>query len=70
MSGSGTLRALADRTACCGYALCVEICPEVYRLDAGNIVEILLDPVPPEFADRVRRSVEECPQSALSIEDV
>jgi ferredoxin len=63
------MRTRVDKAACCGYALCVEICPEVYRLGGDAIVEILLDPVPPELADKVRRAVEECPQSALTAED-
>jgi len=63
------MRAKVDRAACCGYARCVEICPEVYALDATAIVEILLDPVPKELTEKVLQAVGECPQSALSIED-
>ena len=62
-------RAIADRAACCGYALCVETCPQVYRLDDNSVVEILLNPVPAELIDKVRQAVEECPQSALAIEE-
>lgn len=63
------MRALVDRAACCGYALCVEICPEVYTLGDDAIVAIQLDPVPLELAGKVRRAIEECPQSALAAED-
>jgi ferredoxin len=62
------MRALVNKAACCGYALCVEICPEVYKLGDDAMVEILLDPVPPELAGRVQRAVDECPQSALTVE--
>lgn len=70
MSNDGKLRAVVDRAACCGYALCVEICPEVYRLNENSIAEILLDPVPPALEKKVRQAVAECPQSALSVEEI
>ncbi len=63
------MRARVDRAACCGYALCVEICPEVYKLGDDAIVDIQLDPVPPHLADKVRQAVDECPQSALTMEE-
>jgi ferredoxin len=46
------MRALVDKAACCGYALCVEIFPEVYKMGSDAIVEILLEPVPLAFADK------------------
>lgn len=65
---SGQVRAIANEAACCGYALCVEICPEVYQLGDDNIVRIMRDIVPQELVEKVRRAVAECPQSALAIE--
>ena len=64
------LRAVVDQAACCGYALCVEICPEAYRLNADSVVEIILDPLPSALNHKVRRAVAECPQSALSVEEL
>jgi len=67
--GPRNLRAAVDRTACCGYALCVEICPDMYELGDDNVVHIIQATIPDELMERVRRAVELCPQSALSIEE-
>jgi ferredoxin len=63
------MRAVVDKAACCGYALCVEICPEVYKLNADAVVEILLDQIPEDLTEKVLQAVAECPQSALATED-
>ena len=38
MSNSNKLRIVADRSRCCGYGLCAQMCPEVYKLDENGIV--------------------------------
>jgi ferredoxin len=64
------LRVTADTSACCAYALCVEICPQVFHLGADNVVELLHEAVPASLVEPVRRAVSECPQSALSLTTV
>src|SRR5262249_50603965 len=34
------LKVVIDRAACCGYGICAEICPEVFKLDANGIVYV------------------------------
>ena len=68
MSVEGTLKVTADRSACCGYGVCAEICPEIYQLDDAGIVKLLHTLVPPGLEDRAREGAEACPQSALAVE--
>lgn len=65
---TGAMRAVADRGACCGYGVCAEICPEVFKLDDAGLVYLDSDIVPAELVDRAREAAESCPQLALRIE--
>ncbi len=65
-SNSG-LKVIVNKPACCGYGLCAEICPEVYKLDKNGIV-YLDDPlIPPGLEEKAREGAAACPQDALSI---
>ena len=44
---SKRLKVVIDKPACCGYGVCAEICPEVYKLDENGIV-YLDDEIVPE----------------------
>lgn len=65
--GAGRLRVVIDKPACCGYGICAEICPEVFKLDSNGIVYVE-DPLVPEgLEDKAREGAEACPQSALAV---
>ncbi len=64
---SGRLRVVIDKPACCGYGICAEICPEVFKLDANGIVFVDDPLVPAGLEDRAREGAEACPQSALAV---
>jgi ferredoxin len=64
------LRVIANRSACCGYGVCQEICPEVFGLDDNGIVTLKMEWVAPGLEERAREGAQACPQSALSIEEV
>ncbi len=64
------LEVVIDKAACCGYGVCAEICPEVYKLDENGIV-YLTDPLVPEgLEEQAREGAAACPQSALSVKEV
>lgn len=67
---NGAMRAVADRGACCGYGVCAEICPEVFKLDDAGLVYLDDEIVPPELVERATEAAEACPQHALAIEPV
>ncbi len=70
MASAKRLRAFADRSACCGYGLCAEICPQVYKLDAESRVVIEGELVPEGLEEAARDGAAICPQSALRVEEV
>jgi ferredoxin len=61
------LKVVANRSACCGYGVCAEICPEIYLLDENGIVVLATDTVPPGLEERAREGAAACPQNALEI---
>jgi ferredoxin len=62
------LKVIVDRQACCGYGVCADICPEVYKLDANSIVYTDDAFAPIGLEDKAREGAEACPQSALAVE--
>jgi ferredoxin len=68
-SGAG-LRVVADRSRCCGYGLCAQVCPQVYKLDADGLVYLDSDVVPAGLEEEAREGAAACPAEALSVETI
>jgi len=64
---SKRLKVVIDKPACCGYGVCADICPEVYKLDEHGIVYLDDEIVPEGLEDRAREAADACPQSALAV---
>ncbi len=67
MSGQGKLKVVINKPACCGYGVCAEICPDVYKLDENGIVYVDDEIVPEGMEDLAREGADACPQSALKV---
>ena len=61
------MRVVIDKPACCGYGLCAEICPDVYKLDADGIVYVDDTLVPEGMEALATEGAEACPQAALAV---
>ena len=59
------LRVVIDKAACCGYGVCHDICPDVYKLDANGIVYVDDPLVPVGIEALATEGADACPQSAL-----
>ncbi|TVV77096.1 ferredoxin [Sphingomonas solaris] len=66
---SGKLKVVIDKAACCGYGVCAEICPDMYKLDGNGVVYVEQEFVPDGLEALAREGAEACPQSALSVVD-
>lgn len=64
------MKVIVDRAACCGYGICADICPSVYKLDDNGIVYVDDDIVPVGEEQAAREGAEACPQNALVVEEV
>ncbi len=62
------MRVVVNRDRCEGNAFCVNIAPEVFRLDDDEYAVVITDPVPVEQETLVEQAIEACPRAALSRE--
>jgi ferredoxin len=53
--------------SCTACGLCVETCPEVFRM-GDNVAEVITDEVPPQFEDTVQQAADECPVESIIVE--
>ena len=63
------MRVIVDRDLCEANAVCAGLVPEVFDVDEEDELHILVDQVPPELADGVRRAVQSCPKTALRLQE-
>jgi ferredoxin len=54
--------------ACTACGMCCDTCPEVFRM-GDDIAEVINDEVPPEHEGAVEQAAEECPVSAIRLDD-
>jgi ferredoxin len=64
------LRVHADRSRCCGYGLCAQVCPQVYKLDEDGLVYLESDTFAAELESDAREGAAACPAEALTVEVV
>lgn len=63
------MRVTVDRDLCEANGVCVSLVPAVFDLDDDDYLHVMVDDVPAEQADLVRRAVLSCPKMALSTAD-
>lgn len=62
------MRVLVNLDVCQGHARCEDICPEVFSTDAVEGKAVINQPeVPPEFEEKVRLAIRNCPEGALRV---
>jgi ferredoxin len=67
MSEEQKLKVVINKPACCGYGVCAEICPDVFKLDANGIVYVDNEIVPAGLEEQAQEGADACPQSALKL---
>lgn len=53
---------------CIACGRCIEICPEIFEM-GEDIVQVKVNVVPDEYEDATREAADECPTSAIIIEE-
>ncbi|MDD3946452.1 MAG: ferredoxin [Clostridia bacterium] len=61
------MKANVDKSGCIGCGLCVDICPEVFRIGEDGLAEAYA-PVTPETAERATEAKDACPVSVIELE--
>ena len=60
------MKAKIDPAVCIGCTLCVQTCPEVYRMEGEKAV-VYVDIVPNAVGAACKQAAEECPVAAIVI---
>ncbi len=63
------MRIIVDYDLCESNAMCMEECPEVFRVNEADELEILNETPPETLRGKVEAAVRRCPRQALSLED-
>ncbi|MDP3732324.1 MAG: ferredoxin [Candidatus Omnitrophota bacterium] len=61
------MKAKVDAELCIGCDLCVQTCPQVFRMEGDKAVAYV-DVVPKDAEDACRQATDECPVTAKIIE--
>jgi ferredoxin len=52
---------------CCGYGICTEICPQVFKLDDMGFAYVEPAEVPEDLTDSAQEACDSCPESAIVV---
>lgn len=61
------MKAKIDAELCIGCALCVQTCPEVFKMEGDKAV-VSVSVVPADVEGTCRQATDECPVTAIIIE--
>lgn len=62
------MKATLDRSGCISCGLCVDTCPEVFRMGDDGVAEVYREDVPPEAESSAVEAQEGCPVSVITVE--
>ena len=57
-----------DQDMCIGCGMCVDICPEIFKLNSEDKSECTEDEIPENLKEKAKKSCEICPVDAISEE--
>ena len=62
------MKAVVDYDLCEANALCMEACPEVFRVEDDDTLTVLMDEIPEELRAKLQDAERLCPRQAIRIE--
>ena len=62
------MRVKVDEDLCTACELCVDTCPDVFKM-GEDVAEVIGSVVPPDAEDCAREAAESCPAEAIIIEE-
>jgi ferredoxin len=62
------MKVIIDKELCTGCELCCSTCPDIFEM-GGDVAVVKVEVVPDAAQDCVRQAVEDCPVTAIKIEE-
>ena len=63
------MKVVVDFDLCEANAVCMGVCPEVFRVEEDDTLTILMESPPENLRAKVEESVRLCPRQAISIQE-
>jgi ferredoxin len=63
-----SLRVVVDWELCEGNAICQRVAPEVFKVDAQDMLQILDETPGEELREKLETAVRRCPRRAIKLE--
>ena len=64
------MKATVDAELCTACEVCVDTCPEVFQLDDGeDVAVVIVGEVGPDLAESCQMAADDCPTEAITIEE-
>ncbi len=61
------MKVVVDYDLCEANALCMDCCPEVFRVEEDDTLTVLMDEIPEDLRGKVEEAARLCPRQAIAI---
>jgi ferredoxin len=62
------MKVVVDYDLCEANALCMEACPQVFRVEEDDTLTVLMDEIPKELRSKIQEAERLCPRQAIRVE--
>ncbi len=63
------MKVVVDFDLCESNAVCMDVAPEIFKVDDDDMLQILIEEPPEELRAKLEESVRLCPRQAISIQE-
>ncbi|BED93155.1 MAG: ferredoxin [Candidatus Paraimprobicoccus trichonymphae] len=63
------MKIIVDQEACIGCGMCVDFCPEVFKINTNGKSDVIHRNFPKELEIKIKGSEDICPVDAIKIEN-
>ena len=63
------MKVVVDYDLCEANALCMDCCPEVFRVEEDDTLTVLMDDIPEDLRGKVEEAARLCPRQAIAVKD-
>ena len=61
------LKVVVDYDLCEANAVCMDVCPDVFRVEEDDTLTVLIESPPDDLRGKLEEAVRLCPRQALSL---
>ena len=62
------MKIVIDYDLCEANAVCMDVCPECFRVEEDDTLTVLIEEVPANLSEKLQAAVDRCPRQAIRTE--